>query len=239
MSGWNYTWLQDLAYVINKMCRIPPTLSTSNARCSLRLKFVQKLFKWAPNIHPGTKNEVWTPLQETQEAKLRSERSSPLQILLDLLGVLAVEALALLVELLVSLVDVGNVCIINVCPPAAELGAFRYLSLNVRSHLVQSRCANLTWRGRRVRVSLLRHSEQQHIQLSVCSQRLQTCCYDVSCSRVERLTQLLSLCFVYILVHSDLSCRDTELQWGIRDTSSDGSDNYSWIVAYLWSSHTV
>lgn len=47
--------------------------------------------------------------------------SSPFEVFADLLGVLAVIAVQLLVELHVPFVDVGNVRIVMMCPPTAEL----------------------------------------------------------------------------------------------------------------------
>ena len=76
--------------------------------------------------------------------KSTSESSSSLQIAPDLLGVFSVETLALLVELLVTLVDVADVCVVHVRPSPAVFGTLRDLPLDIRRHFIQRRGTHFT-----------------------------------------------------------------------------------------------
>ena len=91
---------------------------------------------------------VPTELRRPDHHEMRSEGSATLQISPDFLGILSVEALTLLVELLVSFVDVTDVSIVNMRSPPAVLGALLDLSLDIRGHLIQRGGTDLTcWRS--------------------------------------------------------------------------------------------
>ena len=69
----------------------------------------------------------------------RSKGCPSFQVLSDIFGVLSVEPLALLIELLVPLVNVANVRIIHVRAPSTELGPFRDLAFDISCHFVKRR----------------------------------------------------------------------------------------------------
>ena len=72
------------------------------------------------------------------EEAIKSNSSSSFQIILDVFCVLIIKPLQFLVEFLVSLIDVVNVCVVIMHPSATVLFSFGYLGFNILSHLVNS-----------------------------------------------------------------------------------------------------